>query len=116
MNYSQYAGILRIIMPSLVGLATSYFGADAVTVVGTILATIVAAGGWSAVANTTPNLAKVLADVPGLQVAVSRDAAPALQLLASDTSVPDIVHADLPRDPVYPPPDQRPYATKRSKS
>lgn len=115
MNFSQYDGILRIVLPAAISFAVGkgWVTQDAVAQIGGALATIVAAGGWSALANTTPNLAKAVAAEPGLKVLVYPIAAPALQLLARDPEIPDIVHADLPRDPIYPPPDRGPYQTRR---
>ena len=96
MNLSQVAGIFRIVAPLLVNVAGYYWGADTVNLVGTTLATVVAAGGWSAYSNATTTQVKTVAAQPGVQVAVSPAAAPALQTLARDPSVPDVVPISLP--------------------
>ena len=96
MNLSQVAGIFRILFPLAVNVAGAYFGADTVTTVGTVLATVVAAGGWSAYSNSTTVQAKTVAANTGVQVAVAPNAAPALQTLARDPSVPDVVPISLP--------------------
>jgi hypothetical protein len=96
MNLSQLTGILRIVAPLLVNVAGYYFGADTVNLVGTTLATVVAAGGWSAYANSTSSQVKTVAAQPGVQVAVTPAAAPALQTLARDPTVPDVVPISLP--------------------
>jgi hypothetical protein len=95
MNSSQLYGILRIVLPSAIAfiVGKGWVSQDLVTQIIGGMAAIVAASGVSAVANTTSNLAKTVADVPGLQVAVSRSAAPELQKLADDPKVPDIVPA-----------------------
>lgn len=112
MNPSQLTGILRLFVPTIIGVATTYLGAGTVNTILAILAAFVAAAGASAYANTTTNLTQTVAAMPGVKVAVSPAAAPELQKLASDKSVPDVVHtADL-----MPTASGGPYATSRRTS
>lgn len=99
MNFSQVAGALRPVFTGLVGLAVgkNWISADAIGVIGQVaafLVSVIGAGGWSAVVNSTSNLVHTVAAVPGVQVKVSSAAAPELVKLASDPTVPDVVHAD----------------------
>jgi hypothetical protein len=120
MNPSQITGILRIFLPTIIGIASNYFGADTVNTIGGILAAFVAAGGWSAYANTTSNLAQTVASTkndkgePVVKLLVSSTAPEGLLKLASDTSVPEIVHA-ASVSPTAPPPKD-PYVTSRRTS
>jgi hypothetical protein len=120
MNSSQIYGILRIVLPSLIGLATHYLGADAVSTVGSVMATIVAAGGWSAAANTTSSLTETVAATkgsdgqPAVKVLVAPTAPKPLLDLATDTSVPEVVHAASVVPSAPPPKD--PYQTSRRAS
>ncbi len=95
MNPSQIYGILRIIIPAGVSYAVGahWIDANSVAQIGGLLATIVAAGGWSASANTTLSLSKAVAAVPGLQVHVDDNAPAELQEAAADRTVLDIVPA-----------------------
>lgn len=99
---TQWAGIAKIIAPPLIGLAAHLLGAsttDTIVAVATVLAPSL---GLSVNSHTTANLAQAVAAEPGLKVTVSPGAAPALLKLASDTSVPDIIHAppDPPKEPL----------------
>ncbi len=107
MNPSQYAGILRIVLPAALSFAVGkgWITQDMVTQVGSVLASIVAAGGWSAVSNTSLNLAKSVASVPGLTVHVDETAPPELQQAAADRAVADIV----PAAPLYAPTTKRTF-------
>jgi hypothetical protein len=98
MNPNQLYGLLRIILPSAAtyAIGKGWITADTYGQIGSALAAIVAAGGFSAVANTTLNLSKSVAAVPGLSVHVS-DAAPVdLKQAANDPAVSDIVPAAAP--------------------
>ena len=96
MSFLQVAGILRIVFPLLVNVASTYFGADTVTTVGTVLATVVAAGGWSAYANSNSSLTRAVSAQPGVQVAVTPAASPEMRAMAKDPSAPDVVPIALP--------------------
>lgn len=95
---SQITGILRIVLPAALSFAVGkgWITQDLVTQIGGVLAAIVAAGGWSAVANTPLNLAKTVAAVPGLTVVADHRAPPEVQQAAADPAVPDIVPASSP--------------------
>jgi hypothetical protein len=61
--------------------------------------------------------------LPAVKIMVAPTAPQPLLDLATDTSVPEIVHAASvapaappPKDPIYPPPDRGPYDTKRRQS
>lgn len=107
MNPSQLTGILRLFVPTIIGVATTYLGAGTVNTILAILAAFVAAAGASAYANTTTNLTQTVAALPGVKVAVSPAASPELLKLASDPNVPDVVHAPVPPAP----PAKDPYLT-----
>lgn len=96
MNPSQLTGIFGLFVPTIIGIATTYLGAGTVNVILAILGAFVAAAGASTYVNKTSNLAKIVAAEPGLQVAVTRAASPALQQLAHDPTVPDIVPVAVP--------------------
>jgi hypothetical protein len=110
MNFSQYAGILRILVPGAISFAVGrgWVTQDVVSQVGIALATIVASGGWSAAANTTLSLSKAVAAVPGLQVHVDEKAPSELQEAAINRAVPDIVPAKTGL-PLSTTPSQRRY-------
>lgn len=117
MNASQITGILRIFMPVLVGIASKYVGADTVNTIGSILAAFVAAGGWSAYANSTSNLTQTVAGIKddkgrdALKILVSSTAPQDLLKLASNDEVPQVVHAASVAPSAPPPKD--PYVTRR---
>jgi len=128
MNPSQINGILRIGVPMLISFAIGkgWITQDMVTQIATVCATLAGAGGISAYVNTTSNLAQVVAATkdsegqPAVKIMVAPTAPQGLLDLATDTSVPEIVHAASvapsappPKDPIYPPPDRGPYETKR---
>ena len=94
-NPSQLYGILRIILPSAAtyAIGKGWITADMYGQIGSVLVAILGAAGFSANANTTLNLSKAVAAVPGLQVHVD-DGAPAdMQKAAKDRWVADIVPA-----------------------
>jgi hypothetical protein len=107
-NSSQLYGILRIILPSAAtyAIGKGWITQDTYGQIGGALAAIVAAGGFSANANTTLNLSKSVAAVPGLQVHVDGTAPPELQKAADDRAVADIVPAA---------PQPSPYTTSRQR-
>jgi hypothetical protein len=131
MNPSQYYGILRIVLPAAIAFVVGkgWISQDAVTQLFGVLAAVVGASGISASVNTTSSLAQVVAATkdsegqPAVKIMVAPTAPQPLLDLATDTSVPEIVHAASvapsappPKDPIYPPPDHGPYATKRRQS
>jgi hypothetical protein len=131
MNPSQYYGILRIVLPAAIAFVVGkgWITQDMVTEIIGVLAAIVGASGVSVAANTTSSLAQTVASTkdsegqPAVKVLVSPTAPASLLQLASDTSVPEIVHAASvapaappPKDPIYPPPDRGPYETRRRQS
>jgi hypothetical protein len=93
MNPSQIYGILRIVTPALIGvLAQQHVITDNSAANWTVLAlSILGSAALSGNANTTLNLSKTVAAVPGLQVHVDDTAPPELQQAAG--SVRDIVPA-----------------------
>lgn len=98
MNWSQTTGILRILVPSAISFAVAkgWVTENVVEQAGGALAAIVAAGGWSAVANTNLSLSKAVAGVQGLTVHADSTAPPEIQTVALTGSVPDIVPAAPP--------------------
>ncbi len=105
MNWSQAYGILRIVIPSAVSfaIAKGWITQDAYVQVGTALSAIVAAGGFSATANTTLNLAKTVASTPGVQVVADHTAPVELQEAAAnqaDPTLKDIVVAPSATSPL----------------
>lgn len=95
MNASQLYGILRIVLPSAAAYAIGkgWITADMYAQIGSVLAAIVGAAGFSANANTTLNLSKAVAAVPGLTVHVDNEAPATMQEAAADRTVHDIVPA-----------------------
>lgn len=111
MNFSQFYGILRIVLPSAAAFAIGkgWISQDTYTQVGGALAAIVAAGGFSAVANTDGNLVKTASAVQGVAepIRIAADAPAALQALANDTNVPGVQPASPYTAPTYPSATQR---------
>jgi hypothetical protein len=98
MNSSQVYGILRIVLPGAAAFAIGkgWITQDMYGQVGATLAAILAAGGFSANANTTLNLSRAVSAVPGLEVHVDKTAPPEMQVAAAnriDETVADIVPA-----------------------
>lgn len=96
MNTAQITGILRIVLPSILTFAVGkgWLTQDTVTQIGSVLAAIVAAGGWSAVSNSAPNLARsTVASAPGVTVHVGALAPPELQKVAADPTELKIVRS-----------------------
>lgn len=110
MNPNQLSGILRLLAPTIIGIATTYFGAGPVNVVLAILTAFVGAAGASFYSNTTSNLVQSVAAVPGVQVAATREAPEAVQKLANDPNVPDVVSVSVP---LTNSPPHNPYSTQR---
>lgn len=106
---TQLAPLLRLFAPVAVGILTQYIGADAATQIVSVLLSLAGAGAWSLYANTQGSLAQTVAAMKGVKVAVSPEAAPELLKLASDKSVPDIVHVDSVAQTAPPPKDPVPY-------
>lgn len=106
-NSSQLYGILRIVLPAAAtyAIGKGWITSDMYAQIGGALAAVVAAGGFSASANTTLNLSKTVAAVPGLQVHVDHTAPADLQVAAATRAVPDIVPATTSTS--FAPPTQR---------
>lgn len=94
-NPSQLFGILRIILPSAAtyAIGKGWITADTYGQIGSVLVAILGAAGFSANANTTLNLSKAVAAVPGLQVHVDEKAPASLIETAAAGDVRDIVPA-----------------------
>lgn len=120
MTPSQITGILRLFVPTIIGIATTYLGAGTVNTILAILAAFVAAAGASAYANTNTNLTQTVASIkddtgkPAVKVLVSSTAPQDLLALASNDKVPEVVHAATVAPSAPPPKD--PYATSRRSS
>lgn len=99
----QLAPLLRLFAPAAITLLTSYVGADLATQLVAFALSLAGAGTLSFYANTQGSLAQKVAAMTGVKVAISPTAAPELLKLASDPSVPDIVHVDSVA-PSAPPP------------
>lgn len=95
MNPSQYAGILRIVLPAALSFAVGkgWITQDIVAQIGSVLAAVVASGGWSAASLSTSSMAQTVSSVDGLQVKVSTLAPIALQRMAADPAIPNVVRA-----------------------
>lgn len=115
MNPSQLTGILRLFVPTIIGVATTYLGAGTVNTILAILAAFVAAAGASAYANTNTNLTQTVASIkdsegfPAVKVLVSPSAPQDLLSLASNDKVPEVVHAVSVMPTAPPPKDPVPY-------
>jgi hypothetical protein len=98
MNFSQVSGILRILSPAVIGiLAQQHMITDNSAANWSVLIlSVLGSAALSGNANTTLNLSKAVAAVPGLQVHVDKFA-PSEMLNAannhSDPTVADIVPA-----------------------
>ncbi len=92
MNWNQIYGILRIVLPAAASFAIGkgWITQDMYAQIGGALTAIVAAGGFSAAANTNLNLSKAVSAVPGVQVAVDYTAPAELQKAAADRSDPTV--------------------------
>ena len=104
MNWSQIAGILRIVGPAVVGVLaqTGVISDSMATNLSAFILTAAGSAAWSAYSNTNLNLSKAVASVPGIQVTVNRSAPPDMQAAANDSNVKNIVPEPLP--PVNPNP------------
>lgn len=117
---AQLAPLIRIFAPVLVGILTQYIGADAATQLVSVILTLVGSGGWSLYRNTASGLTQTVASIkddagrPAVKVLVAPTAPQDLLKLASDTSVPEVVHA-ASVSPSAPPPKD-PYVTSRRSS
>lgn len=117
---TQLAPLLRLFAPAVVGILTQYIGADAATQIVSVLLSLAGAGAWSLYANKQSSLTQTVAGFkddrgkPAVKVLVSSTAPEGLLKLASDTSVPEVVHA-ASVSPTAPPPKD-PYATSRRAS
>lgn len=109
---TQLAPLLRLFAPAAITLLTSYVGADLATQLVAFALSLAGAGTLSLYANTQGSLAQTVAAMPGVKVAVSPAAAPELLKLASDPTVPDVVHAEDSYSTSAP----NPYSTQRRKS
>lgn len=114
---AQLAPLIRIFAPVLVGILTQYIGADAAQQIVSVIVTLAGSAGWSLYRNTASGLTETVAAIkddagkPAVKVLVSSTAPQGLLALASDTSVPEVVHA-ASVSPSAPPPKD-PYATSR---
>lgn len=117
---AQLAPLLRIFAPVLVGILTQYIGADAATQLVSVILTLLGSGGWSLYRNTASGLTQTVASIkddagrPAVKVLVAPTAPEGLLKLASDTSIPEVVHAATV-SPTAPPPKD-PYVTARRMS
>jgi hypothetical protein len=117
---AQIAPLIRIFLPVIVSLLAQYVGADAAQSIGSLIATLAGVTGWSLYRNTTSGLTQTVAAIkddkgkPALKILVSPDAPQDLLKLASDTNVPEVVHA-ASVSPSAPPPKD-PYVTARRTS
>jgi hypothetical protein len=98
MNWPQIAGIGRIVVPAIIGvLAQQHIITDnSAANWSVLLISILGSAALSGNANTTLNLSKAVAAVPGLKVHVDERAPPEMQEAAanrSDPAVADIVSA-----------------------
>lgn len=95
MNWSQLAGIIRIVGPAAIAVAaqTHLISDNLATNLTVMLGSVLGSAAWSAYANTDLNLSKAVAAVPGLQVHVDTTAPVDLQKAALDRTVADIVPA-----------------------
>jgi hypothetical protein len=114
---AQLAPLIRIFLPVIVALLTQYIGADAANSLVSILATLAGVSGWSLYRNTQSGLTQTVAAIkddngqPAVKVLVSPTAPQGLLNLASDTSVPAVVHAATVAATA--PPPKAPYETSR---
>jgi hypothetical protein len=117
---AQIAPLVRIFLPVIVTLLTQYVGADAAQSIGSLIATLVGVTGWSLYRNTQSGLTQTVAAIkddngqPAVKVLVSPTAPQGLLQLASDTSVPAVVHAATVAATA--PPPKAPYETSRRTS
>lgn len=105
MNWSQIAGIFRIVAPAVVGVLaqTGVISDSMATNLSAFILTATGSAVWSAYSNTNLNLSKAVASVPGVQVKVDTSAPPEMQAAASDPNVKDIVPATSATLPVTDP-------------
>jgi hypothetical protein len=96
---TQWAGIARILAPSVAGALAYYLGANATDTIMAVLAVLVPTLGLSANSHTQSNLTQTVAAIkddqgqPAIKVLVAPTAPQPLLDLATDTSVPEVVHA-----------------------
>lgn len=94
-NPSQLFGILRIVGPAVIAvLAQQHLITDNSAANWTaLLISVIGSAAWSSTANSTLNLSKAVAAVPGLQVHVDEKAPASLIETAAAGDVRDIVPA-----------------------
>jgi|HubBroStandDraft_5_1064220.scaffolds.fasta_scaffold123781_4 hypothetical protein len=116
---TQWAGIAKILIPLLVVPAARYLGADTTNTIVAVVAVLVPSLGLSINAHTEANMVQTVAATkgsdgqPALKVLVAPTAPKPLLALATDTSVPEVVHA-ASVDPAAPPPKDPPFVRKPS--
>jgi len=116
---TQWAGIAKILVPPLAGFVAHYLGADTTNTIVAVVAVLVPSLGLSINAHTEANMAQTVAATkgsdgqPALKVLVAPTAPKPLLDLASDTSVPEVVHA-ASVVPSAPPPKDPPFVRKPS--
>jgi hypothetical protein len=114
---AQIAPLIRIFLPFIVDILTNYVGADTATKIGAVIASLLASSAWSLYRNTATGLTQTVAGIkdeaghPAVKVLISSTAPQSLLNLASDVSVPEVVHAASVA-PSAPPPKTT-YQTKR---
>jgi hypothetical protein len=93
MNWSQIAGISRLLVPGVIGsLAMAHVITDSAATNWTAFAlSILGSSVWSGMANTNLNLSKAVASVPGVQVVAGSMAPLEIQQAAHDPNVKDII-------------------------
>jgi hypothetical protein len=95
-NWSQITGIARIVGPAIIGiLAQTHVISDSMaTNLSVFLASILGSAVWSGFANTNANIVKTASVVQGVKpIEIGPSAAPDLQKIAIDHTVPTVVVA-----------------------
>lgn len=115
---NQIAPLIRIFLPFITGGLTYYAGADATQVIlSLVLPLFGISAPWSLYRNTQSGLTQTVAAIkddagkPAVKVLISPTAPQDLLKLASDTSVPEVVHAATVASTA--PPPKAPYDTSR---
>jgi hypothetical protein len=94
MNYDQFTGVLRALLPAMLAFAVGKAWIPSAAV-GDISAAVlaIAAAVWSFLNNRTTAKAAAVSETPGVKVVVAQNAPEAMKELAADTTVPNVVTA-----------------------
>jgi hypothetical protein len=120
LSATQWSGVAKIVAPIVVGVISNLLGADTKETIISVVTVLLPALGLSVNAHTESNLTQTVAAIkddqgkPAVKIMVAPTAPQPLLDLATDTSVPEVVHAASVV--AQAPPPKAPYETSRRPS